>query len=255
MPSNHLILCRPLLLLPSIFPSIRVFSNESARLTRWPKYWSFSFSISSTNEHPGLIAFRMDWLDLLLSTYYVPSIIVDRTVNKSLSLCLRIFRRGDNRMTNHNVIWETEKCYEKNKIWSWDRVTSKGRNGGISSPKVVRHCLTAEVVVSIVWNHKENTKAMVRPLTRHVTLHKSLKLVRSGLHDLQTAELEETYGASVSPESVFCHFLSLSWDPMPWVIVWKKKKKKVLELNYTPVISFFHSISGGFFSKSFSWHR
>ena len=65
MPSNHLILCHPLLLLPSIFPSIRVFSNESALRIRWPKYWSFSFNISPSNEHPGLISFRMDWLDLL----------------------------------------------------------------------------------------------------------------------------------------------------------------------------------------------
>ena len=65
MPSNHLILCRALLLLPSIFPSIRVFSNKSALHIRWPKYWSFSFSISPSNEHPGLVSFRMDWLDLL----------------------------------------------------------------------------------------------------------------------------------------------------------------------------------------------
>ena len=65
MPSNHLILCCPLLLLPSIFSSIKVFSNESALLIRWPKYWSFSLSISPSNEHPGLISFRMDWLDLL----------------------------------------------------------------------------------------------------------------------------------------------------------------------------------------------
>ena len=65
MPSNHLILCRPLLLLPSIPPSIGVFSNESALRIRWPKYWSFSFSISPSKEHPGLISFRMDWLDLL----------------------------------------------------------------------------------------------------------------------------------------------------------------------------------------------
>ena len=65
MPSNHLILCRPLLLLPSIFPSIRVFSNESALCIRWWKYWSFSFSISPSNEYSGLISFRMDWLDLL----------------------------------------------------------------------------------------------------------------------------------------------------------------------------------------------
>ena len=65
MPSNHLILCHPLLLLPSIFPSIRVFSNESALGIRWPKYWSFSFSISPSREYSGLISFRMDWLDLL----------------------------------------------------------------------------------------------------------------------------------------------------------------------------------------------
>ena len=65
MPSNHLILCHPLLLLPSIFPSIRIFSNESALHIRWPKYWSFSFSISPSKEHSGLISFRMDWLDLL----------------------------------------------------------------------------------------------------------------------------------------------------------------------------------------------
>ena len=66
MPSNHLILCPPLLLLPSIFPSIRVFSNESVLCIRWPKYWSFSFSISPSNEYSGLISFRMDWLDLLV---------------------------------------------------------------------------------------------------------------------------------------------------------------------------------------------
>ena len=65
MPPNHLILCGPLLFLPSIFPSIRVFSNNSALCIRWPKYWSFSFKISPSKEHPGLISFRMDWLDLL----------------------------------------------------------------------------------------------------------------------------------------------------------------------------------------------
>ena len=65
MPSNHLILCHPLLLLPSIFPSIRVFSSESVLHIKWPKYWSFSFSISPSNEYSGLISFRMDWLDLL----------------------------------------------------------------------------------------------------------------------------------------------------------------------------------------------
>ena len=65
MPSNHLILCRPLLLLPAVFPRIRVFSNDSVLHIRWPKYWSFSFNISPSNEYSGLISFRMDWLDLL----------------------------------------------------------------------------------------------------------------------------------------------------------------------------------------------
>ena len=71
MPSSHLILCHPLLLLPPIPPSIRVFSNESTLCMRWPKYWSFSFSTSPSNEHPGLISFRMDWLDLLAVQAYV----------------------------------------------------------------------------------------------------------------------------------------------------------------------------------------
>ena len=75
MPSNRLILSHPLLLLPSIFPSIRVFSNESALWIRWPKYWSFSFSIRPSNEHPGLISFRMDWLDLLAAQGTLKSLL------------------------------------------------------------------------------------------------------------------------------------------------------------------------------------
>ena len=75
MPSNHIILCHPLLLLPSIFPSIRVFSNKSLLCIRWPKYWNFSFSISPSNEHPGLISFRMDWLDLLAVQGTVKSLL------------------------------------------------------------------------------------------------------------------------------------------------------------------------------------
>ena len=71
MPSSHLILCRPLLLLPSIFPNIRVFSNESVLRIRWPKYWSFSFNISPSNEHPGLTSFRMDWWSGLIRSIYV----------------------------------------------------------------------------------------------------------------------------------------------------------------------------------------
>ena len=86
MPSNHLILCHPLLLLPSIFPSIRVFSNESALRVRWPKYWSFSFSISPSYEHPGLISFRMDWLDLLAVQRTLKSLLQHYSSKASIPL-------------------------------------------------------------------------------------------------------------------------------------------------------------------------
>ena len=85
MPSNHLILCRPLLLLPSIFPRIRVFSSESALHIRWPKYWSFSF-ISPSNEHPRLISFRMDWLDLLAVQGTLKSLLQHHSLKASIPL-------------------------------------------------------------------------------------------------------------------------------------------------------------------------
>ena len=84
MPSNHLILCRPFLLLPSIFPSTRVLSDESALRIRWPKYWSFSFNISPTNEHPELISFRMDWLDLLAVQGTLKSLLQNHTSKASI---------------------------------------------------------------------------------------------------------------------------------------------------------------------------
>ena len=87
MPSNHLILCRPLLLLPQIFPSIRVFSNESALGIRWPKYWSFSFNISPSGEHPGLISFRMDWLDLLTVQGTLKSLLQHHSSKASVLWC------------------------------------------------------------------------------------------------------------------------------------------------------------------------
>ena len=86
MPSNHLILCHLLLLLPSIFPSIRVFSNESALHIRWPKYWSFSFNISPSNEHPGLVSFRMDWLDLLAVQGTLKSLLQHHSSKASILL-------------------------------------------------------------------------------------------------------------------------------------------------------------------------
>ena len=87
MPSNHLILCHPLLLLPSIFPSIRVFSNESVLPIRWPKYFSFSFSISPSNEYSGLISFRMDWLDLLAPQGTLKSLLQHHSSKASILWC------------------------------------------------------------------------------------------------------------------------------------------------------------------------
>ena len=90
-PSNHLILCHPLLILPSIFPSIRVFSNESALCIRWPKYWSFRFNISPSNEHSGLISFRIDWLDLLAVQGTLKSLLQHRSSKASILLCSAFF--------------------------------------------------------------------------------------------------------------------------------------------------------------------
>ena len=91
MPSSHLILCRPLLLLPPIPPSIRVFSNESTLCMRWPKYWSFSFSISPSNEHPGLITFRKNWLDLLAVQGTLKSLLQHHSSKASIFQCSAFF--------------------------------------------------------------------------------------------------------------------------------------------------------------------
>ena len=91
MPSNHLILCHPLLFLPSIFPSIMVFSKESVLHIRWPKYWSFSFDISPSNKHPGLISFRMDWLDLLAGQRTLKSLLQHHSSKASILWCSTFF--------------------------------------------------------------------------------------------------------------------------------------------------------------------
>ena len=91
IPSNHLILCRPLLLLPSIFPRIEVFSNESVLCIRWPKYWSFSFNISPSNEYSGLISFRMDWLDLLAVQGTLKSLLQHHSSKASILQCSIFF--------------------------------------------------------------------------------------------------------------------------------------------------------------------
>ena len=104
--SYHLILCRPLLLLPLIFPSIRVFSNESALCIRWPKYWSFSFNISPSNEHPGLISFRMDWLDLLAIQGTLKSLLQHHSSKASILWHSAFFmvQLSHPYMTNGNII-------------------------------------------------------------------------------------------------------------------------------------------------------
>ena len=91
VPSSHPILCHPLFLQPSIFPSIRVFSNESTLHIRWPNYWSFSFNISPSNEHPGLISFRMDWLDLLAAQGTLKSLLQHHSSKASMLQCSAFF--------------------------------------------------------------------------------------------------------------------------------------------------------------------
>ena len=103
MPFSHLIFCRPLLLLPLIPPSIRVFSNESTLHMRWPKYWSFSFSISPSNEHPGLISFRMDWLDLLAVQGTLKSLLQHHSSKASILRCSAFFTVQRRRKT----LWST----------------------------------------------------------------------------------------------------------------------------------------------------
>ena len=106
MSSNHLILCRPLLLPPSVFPSIRVLSNESVLHIRWPKYWSFSFNISPSNEHPGLISFRMDWLDLLPVQGTLKSLLQHHSSKASILWCTACFivQRSHPYMTTGKII-------------------------------------------------------------------------------------------------------------------------------------------------------
>ena len=113
MPSSHLILCHPLLLLPPIPPSIRVFSNESTLRMRWPKYWSFSFSISPSNEHPGLISFRMDWLNLLAVQGTLKSLLQHHSSKGSIFQCSAFFtvQLSHPYMTTGNTIALTRRTF------------------------------------------------------------------------------------------------------------------------------------------------
>ena len=117
MPSNHLILCHPLLLLPSTFPSIRVFSKESVLCISWPEYWSFSFSISPFNEYSGLIFFRMDWLDLLAVQGTLKSLLQHHSSKASILQCSAFFlvQHLHPLMTRKNHSFdETDLCWQSN---------------------------------------------------------------------------------------------------------------------------------------------
>ena len=113
MPSSHLILCHPLFLLPSIFPSIRVFSNKSALRIRWPKYWSFSLNISPSNEHPGLISFRMHWLDLLAVQGTLKSLLQHHSSKASIFWCSAFFtvQLSHPYMTTEKTIASTRRTF------------------------------------------------------------------------------------------------------------------------------------------------
>ena len=113
MPSSHLILCHPHLLLPRFFPSIRIFSNESALHIRWPNYWSFSFNISLSNEHPGLISFRMDWLDLLTVQGTLKSLLQHHSSKASILLCsaFSVFQLSHPYMTTGKTISLTKQTF------------------------------------------------------------------------------------------------------------------------------------------------
>ena len=113
MPSHHLILCRPLLLLPSVFPSIRVFSKESVLCIRWPRYWSFTFNISPSNEHPGLISFRMDWLDLLAVQGTLKSLLHHHSSKASILLSSAFFivQLSHPYMTTGKIIASTRQTF------------------------------------------------------------------------------------------------------------------------------------------------
>ena len=116
MPSNHLILCHPLLLLPPIPPSIRVFTNQSALCMRWPKYWSFSFSIRFSNEHPGLISFRMDWLDLLAVQGTLKGLLQHHSSIASIIRCSAFFtvQLSHPYMTTGKTIALTRRWWQSN---------------------------------------------------------------------------------------------------------------------------------------------
>ena len=184
MPSNCLILCCPLLLLPSIFPSISVFSKELALRIRWSKYWSFSFSISPSNEHPGLISFRMDWLDLLAVQGTLKSLLQHHRSKASILRCSAFFtaQLSHPYMTTGKTIALT-------------RWTFVGK------------------VMSLLFNMLSRLVITFLP--------RSKRLLISWLQSPSAVILEHPKKWSLSQFALFSHLFAMKrWDQMPWSVFW-----------------------------------
>ena len=178
MPSNHLILCRPLLLLPSIFPSIRVFSNESALCIRWPKYWNFSFNISPSNDYSGLLSFRMDWLDLLAVQRTLKSLLQHHSSKAPILQCSAFFidKLSHPYMTTGKTI-------------TFMRWTFVGK------------------VMSLLFNMLSRLVITFLPRSKHLLI--------SWLQSPSAVILEPLKSLSLFP--VFPHLFGMKWwDWMPW---------------------------------------
>ena len=182
MPSNHLILCHPLLLLPSIFPSIRIFSNYSALHIRWPKYWSFSLNISPSNEHPGLISFRMDWLDLLAVQGTLKSLLQHRSSKASILRCSAFFivQPSHSYMTTGKTIVLT--------TWTFvDKVMSLLFN---MLSRLVITFLPRSKCLLISWLQSPSAVILEPPKIKSVTVSTVSSCHNSRCHDLSFLNVE-----------------------------------------------------------------
>ena len=161
MPSSHLILCRPLLFLPSVFSSTRVFSDESALRIRWPKYWSFSFNISPSNEHPALISFRMDWLDLLAIQGILKSLLQHHSSKTSILRCSALF-----------IVQLSHPCMTTGKTIALTRQTFVGKVMSLLFNKLFRlviTCLPRSKILLISW--LQSPSAVILEPPKYSQLH------------------------------------------------------------------------------------
>ena len=196
MPSNYLILCLPLLLLPSIFPSIRVFSNESVLHIRWPKYWSFSFNISPSNEYSGLISFRMDWLDLLAVQGTLKSLIQHHSSKASILQHSAFFYSPSltsiHDMTSIHLIWQNNP-----KSHSWRNISLLSATfQSISDWQVTVSLLSSIQTANSCWIINKSKRVPEKHLLLPYWLCQSLWLCGSP----QTVENSERDGNTRPPD-------------------------------------------------------